>query len=160
MCSSDLVYGARGHNFLRTMRRLMQEKTEMKIVSDQVGAPTWCRDLAVASAQVLSQVLSPLGDATQPKHWGVYHMCNAGETSWHGFAQAIQAIDTSFGGPGAARLLPILTRDYPTPARRPLNSRLSCDKLEQTFGLRLQPWQRALALCMDEMNNRANDQES
>ncbi|MDO9268974.1 MAG: dTDP-4-dehydrorhamnose reductase [Methylobacter sp.] len=135
------VYGARGSNFLLTMRRLMRERPELKIVADQIGAPTWCRDLAEATALVLSQ----LRDANQTAPWGVYHMTNGGETSWLGFAEAIQAL-----GDTHARLLPIPSSDYPTPAQRPLNSRLNNDRLEQAFGLRLQDWRAALALCVDE----------
>ena len=143
------VYGARGSNFLLTMRRLMRERPELKIVADQHGAPTWCRDLAEATAQVLSQVASPLARETSAP-WGVYHMSNAGETTWHGFAQAIQARDRRDESETAARLLAIPGSEYPTPARRPLNSRLDNDKLHRTFGLRLQNWQAALALCMNE----------
>lgn len=142
------VYGMRGSNFLLTMRRLMRERPELKIVDDQVGAPTWCRDLAEATAQVLSQVVSPAGGFDAAAPWGVYHMTNAGETSWHGFAQAIQALDEFDETCAPAHLVPIPTRDYPTPARRPLNSRLDNDKLENTFGLRLRDWREALALCM------------
>lgn len=136
------VYGARGSNFLLTMRRLMRERPELKIVADQIGAPTWCRDLAEATALILSQT-----SACGFDQWGVYHMTNGGETSWHGFAEAIQAL-----GDSSARLLPIPGSDYPTPAQRPLNSRLNNDRLEQAFGLRLQDWRAALALCVDEMN--------
>jgi len=144
------VYGARGSNFLLTMRRLMRERDELKIVSDQMGAPTWCRDLAEATAQVLSQINSAKlwGDNTQP--WGVYHMSNAGVTSWHGFAQAIQTLDIrdETDTRVTAKLLPIPSSEYPTPAQRPLNSRLDNHKLQQTFGLGLQDWRTALALCM------------
>jgi len=142
------VYGARGSNFLLTMRRLMRERPELKIVDDQRGAPTWCRDLAEATAQVLGQINSPLreGDNTQP--WGIYHMSNAGETSWHGFAQAIQALDAPDETAAPARLLAISSNEYPTPARRPLNSRLDHHKLQQTFGIGLQDWHVALGLCM------------
>ena len=143
------VYGLRGSNFLLTMRRLMRERPELKIVSDQIGAPTWCRDLAGATALVLSQLGSPLSRSGASEPWGVYNMTNSGETSWHGFAGAIQALDAS-SETQAARLLPIPSSDYPTPARRPLNSRLSNDKLEKTFGIRLQNWRAALALCMDQ----------
>lgn len=141
------VYGARGGNFLQTMRRLLRERPELKIVADQVGAPTWCRDLAEATAQVLAQVVSPAcaaGDAP----WGVYHMSNGGATSWHGFAEAIQAHDPD-DAREPARLLPIPSADYPTPARRPLNSRLDNGRLEQRFGLRLRDWREALALCLE-----------
>ncbi|MCA1925689.1 MAG: dTDP-4-dehydrorhamnose reductase [Thiobacillus sp.] len=137
------VYGARGGNFLLTMRRLMRERPELKIVADQIGAPTWCRDLAEATAQVLVH----LRDKDESR-WGVYHMTNAGETSWHGFAEAILALDAFDKTMTPARLVPISSRDYPTPARRPLNSRLDNGRLEQAFGLRLRNWREALALCM------------
>ena len=144
------VYGARGSNFLLTMRRLMRERPELKIVADQMGAPTWCRDLAEVTAQVLSQLVSPLLETEKTASWGVYHMSNAGETSWHGFAQAIQALDASDESRAPAHLLAIPGSEYPTPAQRPLNSRLNNDKLQRTFGLRLQDWRTALALCMSE----------
>ncbi|MHB0974264.1 MAG: dTDP-4-dehydrorhamnose reductase [Thiobacillus sp.] len=146
------VYGARGSNFLLTMRRLMRERPELKIVADQVGAPTWCRDLAEATAQVLSQVASPMHAADEAGSWGVYHMTNAGETSWHGFAEAIQALDEFDETCVPAHLRPIPSADYPTPAKRPLNSRLNSDKLERMFGLRLQDWRAALALCLEASN--------
>jgi dTDP-4-dehydrorhamnose reductase len=142
------VYGARGANFLLTMRRLMRERPELKIVADQIGAPTWCRDLAEATAQVLAQVLAPAAQGAAAP-WGVYHMSNAGATSWHGFAQAIQALDEFDETCAPAHLLPIPSSEYPTPARRPLNSRLNNDKLARVFGLRLQDWRSALALCME-----------
>ncbi len=140
------VYGARGANFLLSMRRLMRERPELKIVADQIGAPTWSRMLAEATALILAQQLSPTRGADRPEPWGVYHMTNAGETSWHGFAEAIQTLD---GAESKARLLPIPSSDYPTPAKRPLNSRLNNDKLARVFGVRLPDWREALALCMD-----------
>lgn len=140
------VYSQRGTNFLLTMRRLMRERPELRIVADQIGAPTWCRSLAEATAQVLAQIGSPLRGADKPEPWGVYHMTNGGETSWHGFAQAIQDIEKL---ESPARLLPIPSGEYPTPAKRPLNSRLNNDKLERVFGVRLPDWRQALALCME-----------
>jgi dTDP-4-dehydrorhamnose reductase len=141
------VYGARGANFLLTMRRLMRERPELKIVADQIGAPTWCRNLADATAQVIAQVNSNFVGADKPQPWGGYHMTNAGETSWHGFAQAILELDDP---ESATRLLPIPSSDYPTPARRPLNSRLNNDKLARVFGVRLPDWRLALRLCMEK----------
>lgn len=141
------VYGARGANFLITMRRLMRERPELKIVDDQIGAPTWCRGLADATAQVLAQVASPARGADKPEPWGVYHMSNGGETSWHGFAQAILDLE---GLETPPRLLPIPSSDYPTPARRPLNSRLDNGKLARVFGVRLPEWRDALKLCLDK----------
>ncbi len=140
------VYGARGANFLLTMRRLMGERPELKIVDDQIGAPTWCRHLAEATAQILVQVGSPARGADKPEPWGVYHMTNGGETSWHGFATAIQTLDTP---EKPARLVAIPSSEYPTPARRPLNSRLDNGKLERVFGIRLPDWRDALRLCLD-----------
>ena len=139
------VYGARGSNFLLTMRRLMRERPELKIVDDQIGAPTWCRDLAEATAQILSQLLMPQDQGVNP--WGIYHMCNAGETSWHEFAQAIQLLDHD-DTKKPANLVAIPSSEYPTPAQRPHNSRLDVSKLERVFGLQLQHWHSALALCM------------
>lgn len=138
------VYGARGSNFLLTMRRLMRERPELKIVADQIGAPTWCRDLAEATAHIISRLA---GDKQTSAPWGVYHMSNAGETSWHGFAQAIQMLDADATS-ASTRLIPIPGSEYPTPAKRPQNSRLNNAKLERVFGLKLQHWQSALALCM------------
>ena len=143
------VYGARGANFLLTMRRLMRggatERPELKVVADQIGAPTWGRMLAEATALILGQQFSPARGADRPEPWGVYHMSNGGETSWHGFAQAIQALDAV---ENPTRLLPIPSSDYPTPAKRPLNSRLDNDKLARVFGVRLPDWRQALSLCM------------
>jgi dTDP-4-dehydrorhamnose reductase len=141
------VYGLRGANFLLTMRRLMRERPELKIVADQIGAPTWCRSLADATAQVLAQIEAPNRGADKPEPWGVYHMTNAGDTSWLDFAQTILDFDAP---ETPARLLPIPSSDYPTPARRPLNSRLNNDKLARVFGLRLPDWREALRLCMDK----------
>ena len=138
------MYGARGSNFLLTMRRLMRERPELKIVADQIGAPTWCRDLAEATALVLSQV-SACGFDQMGR---VSHDAMAARPRWHGFAEAIQALDEFDETCAPARLLPIPSSDYPTPARRPLNSRLNNDKLAQVFGMRLQDWRDALKLCM------------
>ena len=143
------VYGMRGNNFLNTMRRLMQEREMLNVVTDQMGAPTWCRDVAEATAQILGQISSPAWRESKPNPWGVYHLCNAGEISWLGFAEAIRAHYGQDTSQTLARLLPVSSSDYPTAARRPLNSRLNHDKVARTFGLRLQDWRLALALCMD-----------
>lgn len=143
------VYGMRGSNFLNTMRRLMQEREMLNVVTDQMGAPTWCRDVAEATAQILGQISSPAWTETTLTPWGVYHLCNAGETSWFGFAEAIRAHCGQDASQTLARLQPVSSSDYPAAARRPLNSRLNNDKVARTFGLRLQGWRSALALCMD-----------
>ncbi len=139
------VYGLRGGNFLLTMQRLMRERTELKIVDDQIGAPTWSRLIAEATAQILAQCLSPARGADRPEPWGTYHLTCGGETSWYGFAAAIAEL-----GGYTTRLTPIPSSDYPTPARRPTNSRLDNAKLARVFGLRLPHWREALKLCLDQ----------
>lgn len=139
------VYGRRGGNFLLTMQRLMQERPELRIVDDQIGAPTWSRMIAEATAQILAQCLSPARGADRPEPWGTYHLTCGGATSWYGFACAIAELK---GYP--TRLTPIPSADYPTPARRPANSRLDNGKLERVFGLRLPDWREALELCLEQ----------
>ena len=127
------VYGLHGRNFLRTIGRLAQERQELSIVADQIGAPTWSRMIAGATA------LAVRGDPPD----GLYHLSSAGATSWHGFALAI--LDAhGWGG----RLNAIPTRDYPTPATRPANSLLDNGKLAKELGLALPDWRAALALCL------------
>ena len=136
------VYGRRGGNFLRTMQRLMAERDRLRIVDDQVGAPTWSRMIAEASLAVLAALGGRSGAARECR--GVYHLAPSGSTSWYGFAQRIRA-----SGGYACELEPITTAEYPTPARRPRNSRLDAGKLRDTFGLELPSWDEAFALCME-----------
>jgi dTDP-4-dehydrorhamnose reductase len=134
------VYSARGKNFLLTIRRLLQEKNEIRVVSDQIGAPTSARGLAEATAELLRlHGAAALGDAR-----GIYHATTSGSTSWHGFAMEIARLER----PGApARIVPISTSEYPTPARRPRNSRLSNEKLLRRFGVALPKWEACLEAC-------------
>lgn len=136
------VYGARGNNFLLTILRLAKERDELRIVDDQIGAPTWCRAIASATASVVSRFFEE-PNAKQ----GVYHITCAGETSWCNFARAIVMCSYVSG----ARIVRISTDEYPLPARRPSNSSLSNSKLNSTFGIILPRWQAALDLCLDEM---------
>ncbi|MGE8504106.1 MAG: dTDP-4-dehydrorhamnose reductase [Pseudomonas sp.] len=135
------VYSRHGRNFLLTMQRLLQEREQLNVVADQIGAPTWAGSIAAATAELI--------DAWQQgnRQWGTYHLTNQGETSWFGFAQAIGDRLRASGKP-CARLQPIPTSDYPTPARRPLNSRLDCSKLERNWNVRLPDWQTALDACL------------
>lgn len=137
------VYGARGKNFLLTMLRLARERDRLSIVADQTGAPTWSRMIAEASAQIVAQKKSGLSDLR-----GLYHLSAAGSTSWHGFTEAILE---NRNAPGNPQLLPISTAEYPLPAARPMNSRLSCDSLQQAFGLELPTWDASLRLCMADL---------
>jgi dTDP-4-dehydrorhamnose reductase len=141
------VYGVRGKNFLLTMLKLGAERPELRVVADQIGAPTWSNTIATSTSHILAQ-----GFAANNLDWwrersGVYHLTAAGETSWHGFAKAILEIAM---GEKAPNMVPIGTSDYPVPAKRPANSRMSHGKLTSTFGLTLPDWQDALRLCMAE----------
>ncbi|TDN67220.1 dTDP-4-dehydrorhamnose reductase [Paraburkholderia sp. BL10I2N1] len=139
------VYGTRGKNFLQTMLRLGADREELSVVADQYGAPTWSNTIAALSANVLAQAVAVgKGDWWQ-EHSGVYHLTASGTTSWHGFAEAI----FEFSGLTKKPVVkPIPAASYPTPAARPVNSRMSNDKLADTFGLRAPDWRDALRLCM------------
>lgn len=141
------VYGTRGANFLLTAQRLARERDELRIVSDQHGAPTWCRTIAELTSQVLVQGLSePSIDADfWREHGGLYHLTAAGQTTWHGFTEAI--LDLS-GAERRPNVVPIPTSAYPLPAKRPAYSVLDNDKLSRTFGVRAPDWRDALALCL------------
>jgi dTDP-4-dehydrorhamnose reductase len=142
------VYGARGNNFLLTMLRLGKERAELRIVDDQIGSPTSSECIAQATSDVLAQVLAPGATGIQGRS-GIYNLTSNGETSWFGFAKAILTeAAVRFGSP-LPNLVPILTANYPTPAKRPANSRLSCQRLEQTFGVSLPHWEQALSLVLD-----------
>lgn len=134
------VYGARGQNFLLTMRRLAQERELLRVVHDQFGSPTWSRMIAEATALALQQAGR---DDNPSAYTGTYHLAASGHTSWHGFAEAIIS-----SVPAAVRkcrtVEPIPTESYPLPARRPASAVLCCDKLEKTFGLRLPDWRTSL----------------
>lgn len=142
------VYGLRGKNFLLTMQRLARERDKLSVVADQFGAPTWSRSIADATAQILAIWLSP--GATREDHVrlsGVYHLTCGGRTSWHGFAQEILQ-NMQAKGENIPELKAITTAEYPTAAKRPSNSVLSNEKLQQTFGIRMPDWKQALALCL------------
>lgn len=132
------VYSPYGANFVKTMLRLAGDSDELGVVADQVGNPTSALDIADG---VLGVVGNLLRDA-DPALRGVFHMTAYGETSWAGFAEAILAASRDHGGPWAS-VRHIATADYPTPARRPANSRLDCSKLEQRHGIRLPAWQES-----------------
>ncbi len=135
------VYSLHGRNFLLTMQRLLQEREELRVVDDQVGAPTWAGSIAQATSQLIDKWQA--GN----RNWGIYHLTNQGETSWFGFASAI-ADQLKAAGKPCARLVPIPSSEYPTPAKRPLNSRLDGRKLAQDWQVSLPDWRTALAECL------------
>lgn len=138
------VYGMHGKNFLQTMLKLAQERDELTVVSDQFGTPTWSRTIADVTANLMAQARH----APDPLAWwrqnsGIYHLTSNGSTNWHAFAQALLS---NAGLLQKTRVLPIPSDKYPTPARRPINSRLSCEKLRTSLSS-LPDWQTALKLC-------------
>lgn len=139
------VYGVRGQNFLLTMLRLFAENDELRVVDDQIGAPTWSRMLAEVTAQTLHRVLRREVDLDRVA--GLYHVTAGGETSWYGFAKAI--LDASGHG---CRLLPIKSSEYRSHARRPAYSVLDNTKLWETFGLALPDWRVSLAQCLEDLH--------
>ena len=137
------LYDESGKNFFTTMRRLMGEREELKVVADQIGAPTYVPHLA-------RYAVSALIKATQDDGFpsGTYHVCSGGHTSWHGFATAIFEHERA-KNPAlrCQRVLPIPSSEYPLPAKRPLNSRLDCTLAERTFGLAMPGWRDGLEEC-------------
>ena len=146
------VYGTRGRNFLRTMLRLAAERPELNIVADQVGAPTWSSTIAALTAQIATQALIEHGSDAGwwGEHSGVYHLTAAGATSWAGFAEAIFELALP---PTRPLVKPITSDEYPTPAKRPKNSRLSNEKLASRFGVRAPDWRDALQLCIASLQS-------
>lgn len=145
------VFGAQGANFVKTVLRLGAERDKLNVVSDQIGAPTSASLLADATAQVLAQ-LRWRNPADTPS--GVYHLSASGETSWHGFAQAILqgAVSRRLTlklAPEAVHAIP--TSEFPLPAKRPANSRLDTTRFQETFGLALPHWQADLDHVLDRL---------
>jgi dTDP-4-dehydrorhamnose reductase len=144
------VYGVRGQNFLTTILRLARERDVLRIVNDQIGAPTWTRTIADVTATVLSRIEArPDGAALG----GTYHVASQGETSWYEFAKlVVEATQTIRDA--SPRLDPITTEEYPSPARRPRDSRLDSRKVTAAFGVHLPHWRDAALLCLEELKAR------
>lgn len=134
------VYSPFGANFVKTMLRLADDRDEIGVVADQVGNPTSALDIADG----ILAVVTNLHSGSDPAHRGIFHMTGAGDASWADFAEAIFAASAHRGGP-TARVRPIATSDYPTPARRPANSRLSGGKLLAAHGIALPEWRQSTA---------------
>jgi dTDP-4-dehydrorhamnose reductase len=142
------VYGQRGRNFLNTIRRLARERDELRVVADQVGAPTWSRAIAEATALAVGQLLLRRRSGMPLAPRGVYHMAAPDHTTWHGFACEIVGRTPPVPGRSRPAITPISTTDYPTPAKRPAWSVLDSSRLGATFGLGLPGWREQLALCL------------
>lgn len=142
------VYGVHGGNFVKTVLRLAKERDELRIVADQFGAPTWARDLALATTSALK--------LWQNKDWdeelgGLYHLTAGGRTTWHQYAEEIVRLARIYDSALAAKSLgikPIATHEYPVPAKRPVNSVLASDRIQANFGIKLPEWQDSLSECI------------
>ena len=134
------VYAAHGKNFARTMLNAARKTSTLRVVQDQKGTPTAAIDLATAILDIAALLQS---SGWKSEYGGIFHATGAGETNWHGFATAIFAAAADLGFPSPA-ITQIATADWPTPARRPADSRLNCTKLTETFGCELPPWQATL----------------
>lgn len=151
------VYSARGSNFLLTILRLAREREELRIVDDQIGAPTSSESIAQATVEVLKQWLHD--DSARPREKsGTYHMTATGYVSWFGFANEIIE---QYGKQSlrVRAVIPISSREYPTPARRPLNSRLDCSQISNAFGINLLPWQAGLSSVLGSLVGRNSSRE-
>jgi dTDP-4-dehydrorhamnose reductase len=148
------VHAARGHNFLRTMLRLAGERDELRVVADQIGAPTPASLIADVSATVLARWNVPDAPARSALE-GTFHLVAAGQCSWYEFATTLFERAAARGLIARApRVVPIATADYPTRARRPAYSVLDCTRLENVFGLQLPDWRAGLDEVLDEVARR------
>lgn len=137
------LYSAHGHNFVRTILRLADEGSALRVVADQIGSPTSARDLAAAIVAIVGAC------ATRKARWGTYHFAGAGAVSWYGLAEALLAIAAPWRGP-PPRVTPITTAEYSTPARRPANAVLDCGRISEAFGIAPRPWREAVVEVVRE----------
>ena len=145
------VVGAYGINFIKTILRLARERESLRVVADQYGAPTAATLLAETTANVLAQIR---GVPENDRRWGLYHLVASGETTWHGLARHVVTRAHAAGirlrcGVDAIEAIP--SSDYPTPAKRPINSRLDTSKLQSTFGLKMPDWHEGVDSMLDRV---------
>jgi len=140
------VYSPYGNNFVKTMLRLGETRDELNVVADQHGCPTYAPEIARALLAIAQQVAID----SDPTIRGTFHLTGQGETTWAEFASAIFA-GAEARGRSPVGVNPITTADYPTPAKRPANSRLDGNKLDDIYGLRLDPWQTSLDECLSQL---------
>ena len=144
------VYAPYGKNFVRTMLALAETRDQVRVVADQLGCPTYAPDIAMA---IVSIARSLLVNPSDPRLRGIFHLTGRGETSWAGFASDIFAFLAAKGLPHP-ELTPITSAEYPTPARRPANSRLNCSKLAAIYGIELPSWRDSLGVCLERMTGQ------
>ena len=149
------VYGVHGNNFVKTMLRLGREREVVQVVTDQYGCPTYAADLAETILKIAARFLE--GGQV---HWGTYHYCGKGVTTWHGFAEEIFRLASEYASLKVKRVEPIKTSEYPTAAQRPTRSILHCSALESTFNIHPQPWAESLAHMLDVLFSEGNTNNS
>jgi dTDP-4-dehydrorhamnose reductase len=142
------VYAATGRNFVRTMLSLGQTRDTLRVVADQRGCPTAAADLASAILTIAGRIEAEGWDDSRA---GVFHAAGSGETTWHGLAMAVFEEAARHGAKVPGTVTAISTAEYPTPARRPANSRLDCTRLSTVFGVRLPAWRESLTRTIDEI---------
>jgi len=150
----DATGGAAKKNFLLTILKLARERETLRVVGDQHGAPTWSRDLARLTGHVMGFAEASGGSVADAvaRVGGVYHAGGAGETTWFGFAaEGVRLLGEKEPGVKLAKIEAITTEEYPTPAKRPKNSRLDCAKLEATFGWTMMRWEDSLRAVVEEL---------
>ena len=145
------IYGVHGHNFVKTMLRLGREREVVQVVADQYGCPTYAADLAETILRVAAQVLEG-----RQVHWGTYHYCGKGVTSWHGFAEAIFNLARKYVPLKVKQTEAITTAEYPTAAKRPANSVLDCSLFRSHFGFAPKPWNESLARMLHQVLSGKN----
>ncbi|MBW1892782.1 MAG: dTDP-4-dehydrorhamnose reductase [Deltaproteobacteria bacterium] len=128
-----------GNNFVKTMIRLGQERNEIGVVADQYGCPTFANDIAEALLDIVGKIAIKNDIA-----WGTYHYCGKGVTTWYGFAKEILELAGEYTGLKVRNIVPLTTKEYPTPAKRPANSALDCTLLKNNFNIFPKPWQNSL----------------
>jgi dTDP-4-dehydrorhamnose reductase len=141
------VYSPFGRNFVKTMLHLAASRDEVSVVADQQGCPTYALDIADGVLAISRNLVNAPGDANLR---GVFHMAGEGSTTWAAFAEHVMQVSAQRGGPHA-RVRAITTAEYPTPARRPANSRLDCRKLAQVHGVALPEWRASASLCVERL---------
>ncbi|MDB5229833.1 MAG: rfbD, partial [Chitinophagaceae bacterium] len=143
------VYSSFGHNFVKTMLRLMKERSSISVVNDQFGAPTYAGDLAEAIVQIISKIENGQGE------FGIYHYSNQGRISWYDFAKAIKGITGS-----TCEVNAIPTAAYPTPAKRPSFSLMNTEKIKRVFNLSIPNWEESLHSCLKTWNVANNSPDT
>ncbi|MBW1758998.1 MAG: dTDP-4-dehydrorhamnose reductase [Deltaproteobacteria bacterium] len=140
------LYGAYGHNFVKTMLRLGREKNGIIVVDDQYGSPTSASDLAEAVLTISKQIQDGLD-----VKWGTYHYCGKGITTWHGFAEKIFETAKKYGPLKITNIKPVTTTEYPTQTKRPEFSALDCTLIEKNFSINPKPWEDSLKVVIDRV---------